>query len=37
VNCEIVSVVDLGDNLWQVNVAGRQWGAAQSIALSVGQ
>ena len=36
-NCKIVSVVDLGDNLWQVNLTGRQWGTAQSIALSVGQ
>jgi alpha-galactosidase len=34
-NCEIVSVKDLGDNLWQVNLAGRQWGTAQSFSLSV--
>ena len=36
-NCKIVSVVDLGDNLWQVNVTGRQWGTTQSIKLSVRQ
>ena len=34
-NCKIVSVVDLGDHLWQVNVAGRQWGTAQSLTLKV--
>lgn len=37
VNCEVSSVEDLGDNLWQVNLTGRQWGTTQSIALSVGQ
>ncbi len=35
-NCQVTSVEDLGDNLWRVNVAGRQWGKPQSLALSVG-
>ena len=34
-HCEIVSVEDLGENLWRVNLAGRQWGQAQSILLHV--
>ena len=34
-NCQITSVKDLGDNIWQVNVAGRQWGTAQSLSLKV--
>jgi hypothetical protein len=32
-SCQVVSVQNLGDNLWRVNVAKRQWGAEQSIAL----
>lgn len=35
-NCKITSVEDMGDNLWRVNLAGRQWGADQSMTLSVG-
>jgi alpha-galactosidase len=34
-NCEIVSIKDLGENLWQINLTGRQWGTAQSLSLSV--
>ena len=34
-NCEIVSVKDLGDDIWQVNLTGRQWGTAQSLALTI--
>jgi alpha-galactosidase len=34
-NCEIVSIKDLGENLWQINLNGRQWGTAQSLSLSV--
>lgn len=35
VNCEITSMEDLGDNLWRVNLAGRQWGTQQVIELSI--
>ena len=34
-NCEIVSVESAGENLWQVNLAGRQWGTAQSLTLKI--
>ena len=34
-NCEITSLKDLGDNLWQVNLAGRQFGTKQVIELSI--
>lgn len=33
--CEIVSVEDLGNHLWRVNLSERQWGQAQSVALSI--
>jgi hypothetical protein len=36
-NCKVTSVQDLGDNLWQVNISGRQWGKAQAITLGVGK
>ncbi len=36
-NCEVTSVQNLGDNLWRVNIAGRQWGKLQSIQLQVGR
>jgi len=36
-NCQITSVENLGDNLWKVNLAGRQWGRAQSLALSLAE
>jgi hypothetical protein len=34
-NCTVTSVENLGDNLWKVNITGRQWGKAQAITLSV--
>jgi hypothetical protein len=34
-HCTIASVKDLGDNLWQVNLEGRQWGKDQSVTLDV--
>ena len=34
-NCEIVSVESAGENLWQVNLAGRQFGTKQIVQLSV--
>ena len=34
-NCEVSSVDDLGDDLWKVNVSGRQWGKPQTIRLRV--
>ena len=34
-NCEITSVKDLGDNLWRVNLAGRQFGTKQMVQLSI--
>ena len=33
-NCEVTSVDYLDDNLWKVNITGRQWGAKQSITLT---
>lgn len=32
-NCQVVSVQNLGDNLWRVNVAKRKWGKEQTLAL----
>jgi len=34
-NCEVTSVKNLGDNIWQVNLTCRQWGTSQSLSLSV--
>ena len=34
-NCHVSSVDKLGDNLWKVNITGRQWGKAQRLALSI--
>jgi hypothetical protein len=34
-NCEITSVESVGDKLWQVNLAARQWGTKQVIELSI--
>lgn len=34
-NCTARSVEDLGDGFWRVNLAGRKWGTAQSVALSI--
>jgi len=34
-NCKVTSVKNLGGNLWQVNVADRLWGTAQSIQLKI--
>jgi len=33
-NCTMTSVENLGDNLWKVNITGRQWGKDQSITLA---
>ncbi|MEY4689371.1 MAG: hypothetical protein RIR76_3394 [Verrucomicrobiota bacterium] len=35
-NCRISSVIPLGDNLWRVSLADRQWGRPQSASLSLG-
>ncbi len=32
-NCTIRSVESLGQNLWKVNLSGRQWGKKQSVSL----
>jgi len=32
-NCKLVSVQNLGHNLWRVNITGRQWGKKQSVTL----
>jgi hypothetical protein len=32
----MTSVAPLGDNLWRVSLAERQWGKAQSLALRLG-
>jgi hypothetical protein len=32
-NCEVSSIDDLGENLWQVNLTGRKWGQQQSLEL----
>jgi hypothetical protein len=34
-NCRVTSVENLGDNLWKVNVTGRQWNKPQSIQLQI--
>ena len=34
-NCKVTSVDNFGDNLWKVNITGRQWGKPQSIQLKV--
>ena len=34
-NCKLSSVENLGEDLWRVNVAGRQWGKPQLIRLQV--
>lgn len=34
-NCEITSVENVGENLWRVDLTGRQWGKPQEIVLSV--
>ena len=34
-NCKVSSIVDLGNNLWRVDLAERQWGKAQTVALKV--
>jgi hypothetical protein len=35
-NCTIASVEDLGDDLWRVNLVGREWGQTQALSLVVG-
>ena len=35
-NCEVIAVESLGENLWRVDLKGRQWGKPQSIRLSIG-
>jgi hypothetical protein len=35
-NCEVTAVESLGENLWRVDLKGRQWGKPQSIRLSIG-
>ena len=35
-NCEITAVESLGENLWRVDLKGRQWGKPQSLRLSIG-
>ena len=34
-NCKIVSVESAGENLWKVNLSGRQWGKSQSVSLVI--
>jgi hypothetical protein len=34
-NCEITAVESLGDNLWRVDLKGRQWGTQQTIRLAI--
>jgi hypothetical protein len=34
-HCKVTSVDKLDDNLWKVNITGRQWGKAQKISLNV--
>jgi hypothetical protein len=36
-NCKVASVDDLGDGLWRVNIADRQWSKPQSIVLNINQ
>ena len=35
-NCKIQAVESLGENLWRVDIEGRQWGKTQSIRLAIG-
>lgn len=35
-NCNIASIKNIGENLWQVNLTDRQWGKSQSIQLEIG-
>jgi hypothetical protein len=35
-NCKIQAVESLGENLWRVDIEGRQWGKPQSIRLKIG-
>ena len=35
-NCKIQAVESLGENLWRVDIEGRQWGKPQSIRLAIG-
>jgi hypothetical protein len=35
-NCEIVAVESLGENLWRVDLKGRQWGKTQTVRLAIG-
>lgn len=34
-NCEIKAVESLGENLWRVDIQGRQWGKPQSLSLTI--
>ena len=34
-NCEIKAVESLGDNLWRIDIQGRQWGKPQSLRLTI--
>jgi len=34
-NCEATSVDNVGENLWKVNITGRQWGKTQSVSLNI--
>lgn len=34
-NCDVTSVENLGENLWKVNLIGRQWGKKQLVTLIV--
>ena len=34
-NCEISKVESLGNNLWRVDLKGRQWGKSQSLQLAI--
>jgi hypothetical protein len=36
-HCRVTSVDDLGENLWRLNIAGRQWGKEQSVVLKIGE
>jgi hypothetical protein len=35
-NCKAGLVKDLGNNIWQVGIAGREWGKPQTISLRIG-
>ena len=35
-NCKIQAVESLGENLWRVDIEGRQWGKPQAIRLMIG-